>query len=95
MLGLVHAMPASIFMSVASTPDPVVVTIRFPDARSFSRSVTFRFAMLAVGEHTPPEQFMFCVAAVEIVTAAFEAPPNAASERPARKTMTDRRRDCE
>jgi hypothetical protein len=34
------------------------------------RSFTFRTAFFAVGEHTPPEQLMLLVAAVEISTEA-------------------------
>jgi hypothetical protein len=35
-----------------------------------ARSMTFRIAFSAVGEHTPPEQLMFCVAFVDISTEA-------------------------
>jgi len=33
----------------------------------------FKFAFVAVGEHVPPEQLMFCVAAEEMVNAACDA----------------------
>src|SRR5579862_1330637 len=52
-------------------PEPRVVTVTLPDASIVVRSPTFNTAFVAVGLHTPPEQFMFCVSWEEIVTAAF------------------------
>ncbi|MGH6878440.1 MAG: hypothetical protein ACREHV_13855, partial [Rhizomicrobium sp.] len=49
---------------------PVVVTSTLPEASSVSRSPALNTALAAVGTQTPPEQFIFWVAAVEIVTSA-------------------------
>src|SRR3984885_5960145 len=61
---------ASRSISLACTPEPVVVTSTLPAASKLSRSPTFSTAFLAVGAHTPFEQLIFCVAADEMVTSA-------------------------
>jgi hypothetical protein len=59
-------------MSRDCTPaEPLVVTATLPEANMFSRSPALSTAFVAVGVQVPPAQFMFCVAAVEIVTAAL------------------------
>src|SRR5438067_1619176 len=58
---------------IVTAPAPVVI-FRSPAASMLVRSLTFSTAFLSVGEHTPLEQVMFLVAAVEISTDACAAP---------------------
>src|SRR4051812_50201066 len=59
-----------------------------------ARALTFSTASAAVGEHTPPEQVMFCVGSVEITTSACaeatKAQSAAAAEQASRAFMTPR-----
>src|SRR6185437_8743497 len=64
--------------SMFTAPLPVV-TLVSPLASMLARSVTFNTASAAVGEHTPPEQVMFCVGSDEITTSACAAPLDSSS----------------
>src|SRR2546421_11432389 len=60
-------------MSVIVTAPLPVVIVTSSFTSILVRSLTFSTAFFEVGEHTPPLQFMFCVAAAEISTEASQA----------------------
>src|SRR5262249_7113662 len=66
-------------MPIPIAPAPVVTfTSEAPSIAA--RSPVFSTAFAAVGEHTPAEQFMCLVGALEITTAALAAPVSASTK---------------
>jgi hypothetical protein len=70
-LALDQVSAVSILISVASTPPPVVVIVRFPDASELSTSPIFSTALFALGVQMPAEQLMFRVVPDEMTTSAL------------------------
>src|SRR3954464_15939481 len=75
-LVLVQDRGAEKWMSFAALSE---TTFTSPAASRFARSPTFSTAFFAVGVHTPAEQLMFCVAPLEITTAAWVTARSAAN----------------